>query len=391
MSEHGGFVRALAQNFTTVATVPEGDENSYPLFYSNGFALLPGGRFVAVGNRVRRLRSGKGPIADGIVVARSGDHGETWETVCFLPFQEVVESALFVYEGTLYMLVGPRTHRGKVWILASGDEGKNWTQPIEIITAADGGETPTWYCLHQTQMAVWDGKLYFSVSEICQKPAVICCDLAKGPLHAAAWRISQLVEMPIPKELNPGLFPGPSNRCLEGNVIRINGKLRVLSRAIIDRQGTANMAAVFDLTDEQGELNFAFTQLSALPGGQCKFYIIYDEPSKLFWMASNIAANTQGWVEDPYPFKHPPGVSDRRFLMLWYACDALNWFPAGCIAAAEKLTQSFMYPSVHVDGEDLAILSRSSLNSGHHHDADCLTFHRVRNFRSLAMNIWPKV
>jgi len=77
--------------------------------------------------------------------------------------------------------------------------------------------------------------------------------------------------------------------------------------------------------------------------------------------------------------------------MLWYACDALNWFPAGCIAIAEKLTQSFMYPSIVIDGDDLAIISRTSLHAIDQHDADLVTFHRVCDFRSLAMDIWPVV
>jgi len=113
-------------------------------------------------------------------------------------------------------------------------------------------------------------------------------------------------------------------------------------------------------------------------------------------MASNIPANTQGWVESP------PGMplgNDRRTLMLWYSCDALNWFPAGCIARTEHLTESFMYPVMIVDGDDLAVLVRTSMHySGLRaatrarngfHDANLLTFHRVRGFRSLAMNIRP--
>lgn len=200
--------------------------------------------------------------------------------------------------------------------------------------------------------------------------------------------------MTIPKELNPGFFPGPAMRCLEGNVIEVAGRLRVLARAVIDKQGTANMAAVFDLQDRKGELGIGFTQLAALPGGQCKFFIVHDPQSNLYWMASNVPANSQGWVEYETAEladgrKTSPG-NDRRFMMLWYVCDAMNWFPAGCIARAEKLSQSFMNPVLAIDGGDLAVLSRTSLDSGSFHDSDMLTFHRVKDFRSLAMDIWPK-
>ncbi len=73
--------------------------------------------------------------------------------------------------------------------------------------------------------------------------------------------------------------------------------------------------------------------------------------------------------------------------MLMYGLDGLNWFPAGCVARAGRLRQSFMYASQVVDGDDLVIVSRSSVDAHSRHDADYCTFHRVRNFRRLAMNL----
>ena len=55
------------------------------------------------------------------------------------------------------------------------------------------------------------------------------------------------------------------------------------------------------------------------------------------------------------------------------------------------MTQSFMYPSMVIDGDDIALLSRTGRDSGDYHDADLATFHRVRNFRFLAMDIRPKL
>ena len=84
------------------------------------------------------------------------------------------------------------------------------------------------------------------------------------------------------------------------------------------------------------------------------------------------------------------GGNDRRFLMLLYSVDALNWFQAGCVAQAKTLRQSFMYGSPVVNGDDLLVISRTSINAFDQHDADHATFHRVRNFRSLALNLFPK-
>ena len=46
-----------------------------------------------------------------------------------------------------------------------------------------------------------------------------------------------------------------------------------------------------------------------------------------------------------------------------------------------------MYPSAVVDGDDLVLLSRTSRDSRDQHDADLCTIHRVRDFRSLAMDL----
>ncbi len=103
--------------------------------------------------------------------------------------------------------------------------------------------------------------------------------------------------------------------------------------------------------------------------------------------------------QDRFPFKDPSerrgsgaysgaiGGNDRRFLMLFYGIDGLNWFPAGCVARAGRLSQSFMYPSHIIDGNDLLVIARSSIAGQNRHDTDCATLHRVRNFRRLAMNL----
>ena len=68
--------------------------------------------------------------------------------------------------------------------------------------------------------------------------------------------------------------------------------------------------------------------------------------------------------------------------------DGLNWFPAGCVARAGRLGHSFMYASQVIDGNDMLIVARSSLmDSDNRHDARAATFHRVSNFRKLAMNL----
>ncbi len=110
-------------------------------------------------------------------------------------------------------------------------------------------------------------------------------------------------------------------------------------------------------------------------------------------MASNLVTNSQdllGYWDRilQSPFLGGPG-NGRRFLYLWYGLDALNWFPAGLIAMGPELRQSFMYPAMQIDTHDLVLLSRTSREGRHQHDAELSTFHRITNFRSLAVHLRP--
>ncbi|GAA3402162.1 sialidase family protein [Paenibacillus hodogayensis] len=383
MPNNMGASRPLAQSYTVAAQLEKKAPDSYLFFISTGFAMLPSGHMVAGAPIFRRFYKG-GYEGHGVALSISRDKGRTWHPIWHYPSVTPLEMALFVHENRLYMLITPHTKDGgRIWVTASDDEGLTWSEPVEVINGPF-----KWLASHQLAMTIRDGRLFWAVSEENMRLAVVSCDLGEGLLNPNAWRISNFTEMPIPPEINPGLFPGPDMRCLEGNVVSVNGHIRVIARAVIDRQGTASLAAVYDLNIEDGKLELTFSQFYPVPGAQCKVYIVYDEQSRLFWMASNIPANSQKWIDTAHLGN--PG-NDRRFLLLWYSCDALNWFPAGCIAAAEKLTQSFHYASMVIDGDDLAIISRTSLNSGNEHDSELLTFHRVREFRSLAMDIFPKV
>ncbi|HPN84318.1 MAG TPA: sialidase family protein [Victivallales bacterium] len=402
----------LAQDYSVVAKVPEDTNDFYSFFPSNAFAGLGDGKFLVASSVIQR----PSPGTSVVLVLRSLDNGLTWNETARLNFKSEVEVALFAKDGRVFMLIVSEGRDGILMVAASSDDGVTWETPVEVIhqTSAKFANIPFeekkwvkekddkddfWFCAHQTAMLEHEGRLYFSLSRRCQTVCVAVCELASDILSPKSWRISQQAEMPIPKELTRNLFPGRSMRCLEGNVIKVKGSLRVMARAVIDRYGTSNMAAIFDISDDGGEPKLTFGQFYPLPGGQCKFFIIYDEKSRLYWMASNPPADSQGACDLPER-KTPPG-NDRRFMMLWYACDALNWFPAGCIAMTENLNEAFMYPSIVIDGDDLAILSRTSklyegLRSAERakkgfHDANLLTFHRVRNFRALALNIFPKM
>jgi hypothetical protein len=328
-------------------------------------------------------------IADKIIISKSSDKGRTWEKVCILPYAEATP---IVFEGDIYLFTQHYQHEG-VYFTRSSDGGKTWGEIVLVINRK------LWNC--QTNMVIQNHKLYWCMDEGHNKLSAISCDLHRGIMNPSAWRVSESITVPhIPKELIYGIgkkdwlskWPG-GFALLEANVVEVQGRIMALARVVIDEYATANLCAVFNIEDNGNELKINFQQYYALPGGQCKFNIIKDEQSGLFWMASNLPTNSLNLIDYSEKLKKTefmggPG-NERRILSLWYSLDALNWIPAGIIAKANSFLQSFMYPAMTIDGDNLILLSRTCINSDNQHDADYSTFHTITNFRDLALNLDP--
>ena len=125
------------------------------------------------------------------------------------------------------------------------------------------------------------------------------------------------------------------------------------------------------------------TQFHPFPGTRNQFHIILDGVSRMFWMTANLGADSQSampwWKDvrfDRYrtrtgggSLEREGGGYDRRFLMPMYGVDGLNWFQAdalrwrpGCACPTTTPRRWWMDR----------------------------TFHRVRSFRSLALNLVPQ-
>ena len=114
----------------------------------------------------------------------------------------------------------------------------------------------------------------------------------------------------------------------------------------------------------EGEVYFVH-----IPGGDLKFHLCYDEKTKLHWLLhSQIDGRMNG----------------RRRLALSYSPDLLRWTFAGLVAVGPTDHSARHYATMLIDGEDLCIVSRSGDEHARTaHDGNIITFHRVRNFRSL--------
>jgi hypothetical protein len=383
---------ALAQEYTVVWHNPDRE------YYVEGSGLvrLGAGDFVAAVPVVPRSEWSEARRAahSRTRILRSGDSGRTWQLLAELPYYSAVP---WTHGGALYLFAmkgGTAFRNDDLLLLRSADGGATWSAPL---TVAEGHY---WNC--HTGMVERDGRLYWAVDDLSfgmarRGPLVVCGDLSRDPMDRGAWRLSDPVPFPgVPEALGHPAFAGERCQYLEPNVIDVYGRMRVLATVKPWRQSTTGLCAVLDLDDDGERLDLRFTQFHPMPGGQLKFCVIWDEASRLFWATVNLAVDGQSvfpwWkIEEARGTYRGGGFggNDRRFLMLMYGQDGLNWLPAGCIAQAARLGQSFMYPRPVVDGDDLVVLSRTSVNAPNHHDADHATFHRVRDFRKLALNLVP--
>ena len=144
------------------------------------------------------------------------------------------------------------------------------------------------------------------------------------------------------------------------------------------------IGAICDLADDGNGLQLTFSHYYPIPGAQNQFHITHDEKGDLFWMTANqvtgLAKNLwRGWGKE------------RRFLMLHYSRDALNWFPAGVLAMWPQERQAYNYCSLLVDGDDLLLVSRTAEEAKNQHDNDKITFHRLLDFRRTAVDLAPRL
>jgi hypothetical protein len=414
MSFSAQAVEPLAQQYVVVHKVRDLDDPAKAVCVgSPDIIQLPSGRLIASMELwLKRPTSGdEGGIdyPNHCKIKASDDGGKTWQQIST---NGITWGSLFYVNGALHM-IGNDPHKRDVRIIRSPDGGESWSKPMTLFDDSryHGSATP---------VHVRNGFVYRAFEDMDRGSAslVVAGDLSRDLLDPAAWRMSNKVE---PPRDTPSLSRQVSavkdgrdfggNWFLEGNVIEIRGEWYVLLRTRIDVQLTAGMTSVCKLDYDGKTMEYRFLQFYPMPGGQNKFKIIYDARSGLYWTCSSMVPDP---YQDPEPlaergFAGNPG-NTRRILMLSYSIDGLNWFQAGCVAMSRNPLESFHYSSQVVVGDDLLVLSRSSIgadneyrdytwNSGvgegkaklpyNNHDSNMITLHRVRNFRSLALDLKP--
>ncbi len=245
---------------------------------------------------------------------------------------------------------------------------------------------------------------------------VVAGNLSQDLLSPSTWRMSNHVK---PPRSTPYLSRNVStkrsgcdavgNWFLEGNVVGIHDELYVSLRTRIDVQLTAGMTSVCKLEDDGQKMKYRFLHFYPMPGGQNKFKILYGPVSQLYWTCTPVVPDP---CQDPKPltrrgFAGNPG-NMRRLLIFSDSINGLNWLNAGCVAMSRNPLESFHYSSPIIDRNDFLVLARSSTGAKNsyqeyhwttdhdegkgklpydNHNSNLITLHRVKSFRSLAVDL----
>ncbi len=324
-----------------------------------------------------------------ISVSVSKDKGKNWNDIAKLPYGVFVP---FCFDGELYAFVQHKAH-STVMFIKSNDMGYTWSEPV-VIT-----EEPLF--INHTHFLRMGNYVYLIADRSFHSLVAMRCDLSKGIMNPDAWIISNEMDLPnIPDLLIRKDVRVPFNArsvmfmaVIEGIITEVNGRMIVTGRPYYLDNIVPNLAAVAELFDDGDKLRLEFAHYYPFPCAQVRYDVAWDEESKLFWMIGNTQTNGLDLLNcreelNASGFVGGPG-NDRRFLTLWFSTDSLNWMPVGLVAGTSDMLQSFHYPSMCIEGDDIIMAVRTSVDGDNQHDSDLLTFHRIENFRDLAFDIYP--
>lgn len=325
---------------------------------SPSIAILPDGSYAA-SHDLFGPRSGENESATTRVF-RSTDRGLSWTRTAELKDQ--FWSNLFVHRKRLY-LMGTTSQYGRIVIRRSDDGGRSWSEPSYLTKEG-------FYHTAPVPVVEFKGRLWRAM-EIHPpgKWGFFQAFLISAPKGADLMKPESWTRTPAlsyPPEAPAG------HDWLEGNAVVAPDK------SLVDVLRVENLEKVAIVKLVDGKLKYQ--EIVPFPGGGKKFTIRWDRQTKKYWTLSNQAL-------PKYPQSATKPSSVRNTLVLMSSPDLRAWRVERVVLEhPDPLKHAFQYVDWQFDGEDLAVVSRTAFDDdtgGAHsaHDANFLTFHRVKNFR----------
>ena len=344
---------------------------------SPGLCILPDGSYLAshdeFGPKTSEFRSAK------TFIFHSKDKGNTWQKITKIDGQ--FWSNLFVHNGAVYIM-GTHKHHGNFIVRRSDDGGHTWTIPYDsqngLILEGEYHTAPMPVVIHKGRIwraveyatAPWTewGKRYSAL----MVSAPVNADL----LQAKNWRRTNHLMY------DSTYLEGHFNAWLEGNavvsphgemldILRVDASIKGEEYAAIVKISKNGKKATFD--PQSGFIKF--------PGGSKKFAIRYDEITKRYWTLTN-------YVKPEFKQRTPSSI--RNTLVLCSSTDLKEWtLHKVLLDHPDTKKHGFQYVEWLFEGNDIIFLSRTAYDeksgqANNNHDANFLTFHRIKDFRDLA-------
>ena len=339
---------------------------------SPSLAVLPDGTY-----RASHDFFGPGSTFDRTRVYASADRGLRWELVTEIEGQWW--STLFFHRGALY-LMGTSRENGFAVIRRSIDGGKSWTTPKDENTGLLLGDG-RYHCA-PVPVVEHRGRLWRGMED-AMGPAgwgshfnafMMSAPADADLLRASEWTFSNRLGR------NPAWLEGRFGGWLEGNaVVTPDGSVVDILR--VDSPSFDEKAAIIRVSDDARAATFEPERdFVDFPGGSKKFTIRRDPADGGYWSLSN-------YVPPAHRSGQPSRV--RNTLALIHSTDLRSWTVRSIVLQhPDAAAHGFQYVDWLFDGDDLIAAVRTAFDddetgANNQHDANYLTFHRIKGFRRL--------
>ncbi len=294
---------------------------------------------------------------------RSEIHGQFWST-------------LFVHKGSVY-LMGPDSEFGAVVIRRSQDDGRTWTDPSD---GQHGKLLEGRFHTAPTPVIEHEGRVWRAMEDIGGpgewpthfRSLILSAPLNSNLLDATSWARSNTVSS------DQTLLNNQFHGWLEGNAVVLpNGTIGVLLR--VDAKPLGDKAALAVVSQDGRIESFdPSTGIISMPGGSVKFTVRLDRTTKQYWSITNVLLAGESPAN--------PGIV-RNTLALVRSKDLQHWEVVRMLwHHDDEKHYGSQYVDWVFDKDDLIAVARTADadgSGGAHdfHDANFLTFFRVRGFR----------